>query len=108
MALRLDRRSHDRDLLCHREMGARSLSRQRSGRVGLWSGELVNHTSALDLLFIANPTFRGGVYAGLRRSGRSSICSGQIRRADNEQIVGIGLSPLSSLSAYYNIKPRAL
>jgi len=44
--------------LCRRKMGARSLSRQRGRGVGLWSGELVNHASALDLLFIANPALR--------------------------------------------------
>ena len=54
MARRLDRRGHDCDILCHREMGAGPLSGQRDGLVGLWSGELANHAPALDLLFIAN------------------------------------------------------
>ena len=58
MARRLDRRAHDCDILCHREMGARSLSRQRGCGFSLWSGELVNHAPPLDLLFIANSALR--------------------------------------------------
>src|SRR5205085_8356276 len=54
MARRLDRRSHDRDLLCRREMGPRSLSRQRHSRLSVWSGEFLNHAPALDLLFLAS------------------------------------------------------
>ena len=47
------------------EMGARPLSRQRRGRLGLRCGQLAHYTAALDLLLLADPPLRRRVHAGL-------------------------------------------
>src|SRR2546423_2113908 len=85
MARRLDRCGHDRDFFRNREMGARALSRERGGGVCLWRRELAHYVAALDLLFIADPSFRRGVHPGLCEPGRPPRRTERARRPDRDE-----------------------
>ena len=55
----------------HRQMGTRSLSRERERCLCLWSSELSNYASAVGLLFIADTALWRRIYASLCLSGRT-------------------------------------
>src|SRR5712691_2172862 len=62
-------------------MGARSVSRQRLGRLSLWRSELSHHFVALGLLLVADFAVRRRVYPGLRGSFWLASSARQIRGA---------------------------
>src|SRR6476661_7624301 len=85
MARRLDWRGDDRDLFRDREMGARTVSWKRRGRVRLRRRQLAHYASALDLLFIADFAFRRGVHPGLCEPGWSPRRAKRARHPDRDE-----------------------
>ena len=78
------RRSHG-DFVFDREMGTRNLSRQRNRGVSLRCSQLAHHVTALDLLLVANFTFRRRVYPSLRPHMPRQHQTRQIRGRDRAQ-----------------------